>query len=75
MPAGERNVVLADMDGTLADISQRLHCIRGGGKKNWKRFLREMCKDLPNPVILEWVQNLVPECRIVIVLGRPDEYR
>ena len=70
-----RNVVLVDMDGTLADVTHRLHWIRGSKKKNWKRFFQEMSKDPPNPVVLEWVKNLVPEYEIFIVSGRPAEYR
>src|SRR5438045_5112840 len=70
-----RNLVLVDMDGTLADVSDRLHWVRGSRKKNWKKFFNEMSKDPPNPVVLEWVQNLVPEYRIVIVSGRPEDYR
>ena|SRR5690242_14782162 len=69
-----RNVVLVDMDGTLADVSHRLHWVRAG-KKNWKKFFREMHKDPPNPVVLDWVRNLVPEYQIVIVSGRPADYR
>src|SRR5205823_9235599 len=65
-----RNVVLVDMDGTLADVTHRLHWIRGSKKKNWKRFFQEMSKDPPNPVVLEWVKNLVPEYEIFIVSGR-----
>jgi phosphoglycolate phosphatase-like HAD superfamily hydrolase len=71
----ERDLVLVDMDGTLADVSHRLHWIRGGHKKNWKKFFQAMDKDAPNPVILEWVQNLVPEYSIAIVSGRPEDYR
>ena len=75
MIPGERNVVLVDMDGTLADVGHRLHWIRGRRRKNWKQFFRDMSKDPPNPVILDWVRNLVPEYIIFIVSGRPEEYR
>ena len=75
MELPERDLVLVDMDGTLADVSHRLHWVRGAKKKNWKKFFNEMSKDPPNPVVLEWVQNLVPEYRIVIVSGRPEDYR
>ena len=74
MHAVESNVVLVDMDGTLADVSHRLHWVRGG-KKNWKKFFREMHKDPPNPVVLDWMRNLAPEYRIVIVSGRPADYQ
>ena len=46
-------MVLGDMGGTLADVSHRLHWVRGG-KKNWKKVFREMHKDPPNPSIAIW---------------------
>jgi hypothetical protein len=70
----ERKLVLVDMDGTLADVTHRLHHVRGR-KKNWKRFFGEMQHDPPNPVIAEWVRNLVPEYEVWIVSGRPDDYK
>jgi hypothetical protein len=54
--AVERNVVLVDMDGTLANVSHRLHWVRGG-KKNWNKFFREMHKDPPYPVVLYGVET------------------
>lgn len=69
-----RDVVLVDMDGTLADVSHRLHHIRGT-RKNWKQFFRLMDADPPSGVVLRWVQNLAPEYRVIIVTGRPDSYR
>ncbi len=70
----ERKLVLVDMDGTLADVSHRLHHIRGG-KKNWKAFFRGMDDDPPSTIVLEWVRNLEPEYDVVIVTGRPEQYR
>ncbi len=69
-----RKFVIVDMDGTLADVTHRLHHIRGGRKKNWKRFFEAMDADPPNQVIADWVQNLVPDYDVVIVSGRPEEY-
>ena len=46
-------MVLGNMGGTLADDSHRLHWVRGG-KKNWKKFFREMHKDPPNPSTAIW---------------------
>ncbi len=69
-----RDLVLVDMDGTLADVTHRLHYIKSA-KKDWKRFFQCMHEDPPNQVVMEWVRNLAPEYRVVIVTGRPDLYR
>lgn len=71
----ERQIVIVDMDGTLADVAHRLHHIKGPGKKNWKAFFRGMDIDPPNPGVVEWVRALAPEFEIVIATGRPEEYR
>lgn len=73
-PPDERKLVLVDMDGTLADVSHRVHHIRGGGKKNWPAFFRGMVRDRPNEVVARWVRNLRPEYTIVILSGRPAKY-
>lgn len=65
-------IVLVDMDGTLADVSHRLHFIRG--KKNWKQFFRAMDQDPPVTTVVEWVQKLAEDHDIVIVTGRPEDY-
>ncbi len=67
-------MVIVDMDGTLADVTHRLHHIRGGRKKNWKRFFEGMDADPPSPVVVEWVRNLSPDYEVVIVSGRPEAY-
>ena len=67
-------MVIVDMDGTLADVTHRLHHIRGTRKKNWKRFFEGMDADPPNEVVAEWVRNLQPDYEVVIVSGRPEEY-
>lgn len=74
LPA-HRPIVLVDIDGTLADVTHRLHHIRGKGKKNWHRFFQAMHKDEPNQIVVDWVKNLAPEYEVVIVSGRPDNYR
>jgi phosphatidate phosphatase APP1 len=73
LPEG-RMMVIVDMDGTLADVTHRLHHIRGTRKKNWKRFFEAMDADPPSPVVAEWVRNLSPDYEVVIVSGRPEGY-
>jgi FMN phosphatase YigB (HAD superfamily) len=70
----DKELVLVDMDGTLADVSHRVHHVRGRGKKNWGAFFRGMVHDPPNEVIADWVRNLKPEYTVVILSGRPSNY-
>ena len=70
-----RPVVLVDIDGTLADVTHRIHHVRGRGKKDWKRFFQAMHKDQPNQVVVDWVKNLAPDYEVIVVSGRPDDYR
>jgi FMN phosphatase YigB (HAD superfamily) len=68
-----RKIVIVDMDGTLADVSHRLHFLNGP-KKNWKQFFAGMDDDPPSTVVVDWVRNLSPDYEVVIVTGRPDKY-
>src|SRR3569832_126953 len=69
-----RNLVIVDMDGTLADVSHRLHFLKGH-KKNWKQFFAGMDDNPPSTVIVDWVKNLAPDYDVVIVTGRPEKFR
>jgi phosphoglycolate phosphatase-like HAD superfamily hydrolase len=69
-------IVLVDMDGTLADVGHRLHFInQAARRKNWERFFEGMDADMPIAEIADWVRELAREYRIVIVTGRPEAYR
>ena len=70
----KRNTVIVDMDGTLADVSHRIHHLEGK-KKNWKSFFAHMHKDPPNREILDMVLRLARDHQIVIVSGRPEHYQ
>jgi uncharacterized HAD superfamily protein len=73
MPA-ERKDVIVDIDGTLADVSHRLHHIRGKRKK-WKKFFELMSEDKPVQEIIDRVIELAQNHNIYVVTGRPDNYR
>lgn len=69
-------IVICDLDGTIADCSHRQHHVQGEGKKNWRAFFREMDKDVLNVKlnrVLEalWYDNM----EIWFVSARPDDYR
>lgn len=68
-------IVIVDMDGTLADVSHRLHFIKGPGRKNWPAFFEHMDQDPPNAAIVHAVNNYATNHEIVIVTGRPAKYR
>jgi len=64
-----------DIDGTIADVNHRLHYIRGNGRKEWKRFFAAMEQDPPVLSILQKIKKIAESYEIVIITGRPDEYR
>ena len=62
-----------DLDGTLANIEQRLHFIQGE-KKDWRGFFQACSDDVPIWPIRQLWLDLFPAARI-IVSGRSDEVR
>lgn len=75
MKTDSKRVVLVDVDGTLADVRHRLRHIQGGGRKNWKAFFATMDRDTPIQETIDWVRDLAREHTIVILTGRPEDYR
>lgn len=45
--------VVFDLDGTLADISHRVHHVRGTGKPNWDAFFASCADDMPHLHVIE----------------------
>lgn len=68
-------IALIDIDGTIADVRHRLHHIQGPGRKNWKAFFEAMDRDTPIAEMVEQVHQLEKDHEIVIVTGRPEQYR
>lgn len=75
-----KNFIIFDIDGTLADISQRLHFIQGE-KKDWEGFYNAMDKDQPIYEMVLLLRVLLfttltdTEYEVVFVTGRPEKYR
>jgi hydroxymethylpyrimidine pyrophosphatase-like HAD family hydrolase len=69
-----KQTVVVDIDGTLADITHRRHHIEGRRKK-WGKFFKEMDRDLPIPEVAAKVRALSRDHTIILVTGRPDDYR
>lgn len=69
---GERRCYIFDIDGTLADLSHRLHHIQKQ-PKDWPSFFGACLDDRPIPHIVELANSL--PLPIVCVSGRPDDGR
>jgi phosphoglycolate phosphatase-like HAD superfamily hydrolase len=71
----EQMIYIFDIDGTLADISHRLHFIQKE-PKDWRGFFAACVDDVPIPEIVYLVDQLA-SCGndIVMVTGRSDEVR
>jgi hypothetical protein len=76
-PHGEKGIVLCDIDGTIADISHRLHFVRGHEHpKDWDRFFAHMFSDTVRHDTYLALQMLQRDgYDIFFVSGRPDTYR
>ena len=53
-----KNVILCDLDGTLANIEHRLKYIKGPGKKDWDKFHTECVNDSPNWDVIDILYRL-----------------
>lgn len=70
------NIVVVDIDGTVADCSHRQHHVRGD-KKDWKAFFAGMSDDTPRRDVWSDAYGLAEEnnARIIFVSARPEDYR
>lgn len=70
-----KEIVIFDIDGTLADVSERIHHLQKK-PKNWKGFFRGMAQD-------KAIKSMVRLCnilyssgvRITLCSGRSEEHR
>lgn len=63
-----------DIDGTLANLTHRLHFIKTE-PKNWDEFFRACWGDTPIWPVIRVAQALAEKCRVVFVTGRSDACR
>jgi uncharacterized HAD superfamily protein len=69
-----QEVVLADIDGTLAEVEHRRHFIRNGNK-DWEAFLSAAHQDSPVEPVVKVVKLLSKSVPIICCTGRGEEYR
>lgn len=68
-------IYIFDIDGTLADLSHRLHFI-AGEKKDWTGFYAACSNDLPIPEVVATLHNLNRAgASILLSTGRSAEIR
>ena len=69
-------VIVFDIDGTLANIEHRLHHIRGG-KKDWDSFFKFIADDEPILPLTNLVKVLIMSglVTVLFVTGRPERTR
>lgn len=69
------NVVVCDLDGTLADIEKRRHFVQG--EKKWKEFFEAIPTDTLRSEVLAQVKKVALEndAKIILVSARPENYR
>jgi phosphoglycolate phosphatase-like HAD superfamily hydrolase len=67
-------IYIFDIDGTLADISHRLHFIQQE-PKDWRGFFAACPKDKPIPEVVAICKALAPDYSIKLITGRSDEIR
>jgi phosphoglycolate phosphatase-like HAD superfamily hydrolase len=65
---------LFDIDGTIADLSHRLHHIQKE-PKDWRAFFAACADDEPIPHVIELAKRLWATVPIIFVSGRSDECR
>jgi hypothetical protein len=67
-----RNIVIVDVDGTVADIQHRVHFIERK-RKDYRTFFKLCTLDTPIPEIIQLVEMLSKSYEIVFCTGRSKE--
>ena len=63
--------IICDLDGTLADISHRVHHAKGESK-NWRRFFGGILEDAIAEVVADILKHYSISHQIIFVTGRPE---
>ncbi len=69
----KKNIVIADLDGTIADCEHRRHFVTGKNK-DWQKFYAACIDDEPNVPVINTLRALKAQgYQIIIFSGRSDE--
>ena len=71
---GDRQIVIVDLDGTLADGRHREHFVSGDGPKDWASYFAACGEDGYIDIVFRWVKELSKDYTILLVSGRPDNW-
>lgn len=69
-----KETVIVDVDGTLANVKHRLKYVKKE-PKDWKSFFEAAPDDPSNQDVVDMVNALAAKYNIVVVTGRPEQYR
>lgn len=71
-----RKAIIVDIDGTLADITHRLHFVKRPNKdRYYPAFFDAMDADAPKDNIIEIIEELLTNFDLLLLTGRPEKYR
>lgn len=71
----EKGIVLCDIDGTIADVTHRLHHVKKE-PKDWKSFFEALEGDAPRTDVLFRLWELEDQgYDVMFVTARPEDYR
>ena len=73
-----KNNIICDIDGTLADLTHRLHFVRGPGKKDWDAFFGAIQHDSPHEDVINVLNAAMAfnrNSRVFLATGRPERTR
>lgn len=66
--------IICDIDGTIADLSHRLHFIKNG-KRDWGNFFANVGMDKPYWDTVNLIRALNENYEVLFVSGRPEKTR
>jgi len=70
-----KDLIICDLDGTLADCSHRRHHVENK-PKNWDAFYAGVGGDAPHHAVMTLLEDMLEsEREIVFVTGRPERCR
>ena len=74
-PTVNKEAIIVDLDGTLADVEHRIHHVRSS-KKDWKAFFTGIPGDSVNHAVAALYRMAVlAGYTVLFVSGRPENYR